>query len=637
MAQPRRRWPSALLLLGLTGVGPPGESVAQSSQPTFQIDALGRAQAQTLEPVLDTTTRSSQDPVHLIADVDSLPLTGLRRSGVLSLADQLGTLPGIELSGNGGPGASTGIFLRGASAGQTLTLIDGFRVSSVSLGQPVYESLPFGLTERLQVLRGPASGLYGADAIGGVIQLFTPMARPGRSLSGEAALGTAGTRLLGGSVAGGNDSVTGGIELNDDRSDGFDAQRPGSVGHDDDEDGYHRRGVLVHATAQLSAASQVRSVFLRNEIDSDVDDGDFADARMLKRTELIGLTSDTVLADASRLTLKAGRTTDSVDSRSRLATLIEGTQDQFSAALVRPVAPGVQTRLSYDRLSQDVMAQGYSPDAESRTTSSLGISLSGREGPHIVQLSLRRDRSNQYDEQTNGTFAYGYVLASGTRLGGAYATGFRAPGFNDLYLPGYGRADLRPEESRNLELGAYWDQRTPTHPAGWQGKLVLFRHQIDDLIVFSPECPDPDPQYASGCADNVNRARIQGVSLSLGTRTGALTWLIHADWLDPIDQTLDKRLARRARQQLGATAAWQRDALTISASFKAVGDRYDDSSNTVRLGGYATANLSAHYAFGPSFKAFINVVNVADRDYSTAAGFRSPPRTVLVGVRYDTP
>lgn len=605
--------------------------VAAQNTPSDQTGA-----GEVLAPIVVTATRTPQASVNLISDVDSLPIEAVRSSGALSLGDLLGTLGGAELVQNGGPAANTSVFLRGATTSQSLFLIDGFRVSSASLGSPSYGSAPFGMASRLEILRGPASGLYGADAMGGVIQLFTPTARKGLHYEGDAAFGSLATRQLAAGISGGSAAVTAGLKLSRDTSDGFNARREGSFGFNPDEDGYERDGVLAHLAAQVSPETELRGVYLRTDADSEFDDGAFDGAIVHSQTEVLGFTSESRLAGGSVFLFKLGRTRDNSDSRSSFPSRFETTQDQLRVAVTSTVAPSTELQISYERLNQEVQTSSYTAgSASERKTDSYGVSLTGRENEHIVQLSLRRDNSNQFEEQTNGTFSYGYMLSAALRVGGAYSTGFRAPSFNDLYFPGYGRSGIKPETARNFEIGAYWDQRSAQNPAGWQGKAVFFENRFKDLIVFAPVCPDNDPQYAFGCADNVNRARIRGLGFSLGRRQGGLVWSVNADWLDPQDTTLDKRLARRATHQLSAKVAYAWQKFSVSSVFKAAGDRYDDAQNTVRLGGYATTDLRVSYQFNKHTSTYLNLINAADKDYSTAGGYYSQPRTLMLGFRYQ--
>lgn len=589
-----------------------------------------------LGPIVVTATRTPQSAVNLISDIDSLPTTGLRASGALSTADLLGTISGVDLTTNGGPGSTTSLFLRGASSGQTLVLIDGFRVGSASLGSPSYEALPFGLTNRVEVMRGPASGLYGADAIGGVIQLFTPTAKQGLSYGGDLALGSLGTRHANLKISGGSGALTAGLQVSNDKSDGFNAKRPGSFGFNADDDGYEREGLLGHVTAQFGVGSSLRGVFLRNEVDTEFDDGAFEDARVKTRTELFGITNDNALADGSILTFKFGRTKDRSVAKANFASQFETQQDQFRASYTKPVAKGTEFQLSYERLDQEVTTASYAPViSPSRETESYGTAITGRENQHILQLSFRIDKSDQYSEQKNGTFSYGYLLNEGLRVGGSYATGFRAPSFNDLYFPGFGRLSIKPETSKNLELGAYWGQRSTDSKQGWYGRAVVFQNKVTDLITFAPVCPDNDPQFGFGCADNVNKATIRGLGFSLGNQLGGFAWRVNADFLDPKDKTLGTQLARRAKRQLTANIEYKWTQFSVSTSLRASGARFDDQQNTTRLGGFVTANLNAAYALSSRAQLFANVVNLADKDYSTAAGFNSQPRTLMVGVRFD--
>ena len=381
----------------------------------------------------------------------------------------------------------------------------------------------------------------------------------------------------------------------------------------------------------------MRGVFLRNELDTEFDNGAFEGARIKSRTELLGLTNDNALADGSVLTFKFGRSTDTSDTTSNFASRFETQQDQLRAAYTKPVAAGTEFQLSYERLDQEVTTESYAPvESPTRETESYGAAITGRENQHILQLSFRIDKNDQYGEQKNGTFSYGYLLSEGLRLGGSYATGFRAPSFNDLYFPGFGRLSIKPETSKNIELGAYWDQRKQGSSQGWYGRAVVFQNRVRDLITFAPVCPDNDPQFAFGCADNVNQATIRGLGFSLGNQMGGFIWRLNADFLDPKDKTLGTQLPRRAKRQLTAKVEYKWTQFSLATSIRASGARFDDQLNTTRLGGFVTANLNAAYAFSSRVKVFANVINLADKDYSTAAGFNSQPRTIMVGVRFDS-
>ena len=588
----------------------------------------------TLPTVVVTATATPKPVVDLVSDVESVDV-GRARSGVAGAAGTLGMFAGIDLTSNGGPGSTATVLLRGASAAQSLLLVDGFRVSSVSLGQPTFEAVPLLFSDRLEILRGPASGLYGSDAIGGVIQLLTPRSDEREGPALEAAAGGLGTRRLLAGYAGGA-RVTGQIRLSRESSDGFNATRPGSFSFNEDRDGFSRNGVLASVAATAAGGTNWRALVLQNEVDTDFDDGAFAGARVLSRVQLAGVTLEHEPRAGENWRLRVGRSTDRSETLGSFPGTYDSTQDQFSLSHTRALGPGVEMRLGFESLRESLEASTFgAAGAPSRRTHGLTLSLSGREGNHIVQLSVRRDDSDQFDTQTNGTFAYGYVLGGGWRLGGAASTGFRAPSFNDLYFPGYGRAAIRPEEATSVELGAYLD--TPAEAAGdgrWRAKAVFYRNHVRDLIVYAPVCPDPDPQYAFGCADNVNRARLSGLSLSLARERGPWQWRVAADFADPKDRTLDRLLPRRARRQMSAALRWSNHRWRFGAVAKLVGERFDDPANTTRLAGYGLLDLTAAAVLGRDWEAFVEVSNVADRDYTTAAGYAQQGRVVMAGVRY---
>lgn len=619
-----------------------------------------------LPGIVVTATRSPEPVVNLMTDIDTLDSDESRRA--LSMTQLLRFAGGLQVTTNGGPAATSGVLIRGGNAGHTLTLIEGFRVSSASLGQTTFEGLPLVPISRIEVLRGPASALYGADALAGVVQLFAPSASPGGlQLSGQAAAGQENTQQVSGGLSGGTEALSGGLILSRDRSDGFNATTPDNFGFNPDRDGYRRDGALAHFDARLSGGSHLRGIAMQNRLVSDFDDGAFNNARVDQRTELIGLKGSHELDSATELGFKLGQSSDESAVFSSFPGRFRSRLLQYGVSGTRRLNSDTQLQLLVERLEEKVVSTSYDDSAAGkRTTNSIGLVALTSEGPHLLQAGVRLDDSSQYAAQTNYSIAYGYRLGGGLRAGGSFATGFHAPGFNDLYFPNYGRNVIRPETSRSAELGLYWRQQlAAASPAssvsragrraaapvgggaeggqgGWHGKAVLFQSRVRDLISFASVCPDPDPQYAFGCADNVDRARISGLSLGIGQsvmspaerRSTGLDWYLNLDFLDPRNEISDTRLARRATRQVTAGAAYGVGDVMVGADLLAANRRFDDAANRQALGGYLVLNLRAAYQLGAGWQAFATVDNAGDRRYATAFGYAPQGRLVMLGVRY---
>jgi vitamin B12 transporter len=616
--------------------------------------------AATMPGIVVTATRSPEPAADLVADVTVLEGDLARRAP--ALPQLLRFAGGVQTTVNGGPAGTSGVLIRGGSTGHTLTLFEGFRVSSASLGHTTFEGLPIAHVDRVEILRGPASALYGADALAGVVQLFAPTARPGLHSEAEVAIGQEDTRRLAAGLAGGSDTVTAGVRVSGDRSAGFNATTPGNFAFNPDRDGYEREAVSAHVDARLATGTRLRAIALHGRLRADFDDGAFAGARTDQRTELVGLVGSHAMDDATDIGLRLGQTVDRSDTRATFPGNFRSRQRQYGVDATRRIATGHRLKLLLERLEEKVTSGAYDGDqSPRRTTDSVGLVYLGEAGRHRLQASLRRDHSDQYGGETSYTLAYGYQLARGLRAGASHATGFHAPGFNDLYFPNYGRPSIRPERSRSSEAGLYWNAAArpldaftlgasrddgASSETGWHAKAVVFESRVSDLIAFAAICPDPDPRFSFGCADNVDRARIRGLGLALGrdlliprddgSGTGAgLAWSLGLDFLDPRNLATNGLLARRAKRQLTAGIAWGVGEFTLGADLLVLSERYDDAANTRRLGGYALIDLRAAWRFAPGWQAYATVANVADRDYATAADYAQQGRLVMLGARYQ--
>src|SRR5690348_555532 len=173
-----------------------------------------------LDPIVVTATRSPQRLSTLLADVTVIGADEIARAGQSGLTELLSRQPGIEISANGGPASTSAVFLRGANNAQTLVLIDGVRVASSTNGAAAYEAIPVDQIDRIEILRGPASSLYGSDAIGGVIQIFTKRGEPGARFNASAGYGSYDTSKLAAGVAGGTGPWAYALQLGAGRSSG---------------------------------------------------------------------------------------------------------------------------------------------------------------------------------------------------------------------------------------------------------------------------------------------------------------------------------------------------------------------------------------------------------------------------------
>lgn len=581
--------------------------------------------AQPLGPVTVTATRTPRELADVVSDVSIVDAERLRGAGQSSLADVLRLEPGVQATANGGPASNTALFLRGANSGQSLLLIEGFRMSSSTVGAPTFEGMPAMDFARAEVLRGPASSLYGADAMGGVVQLFLPRGTGAASAWAQAGLGSWRTTQLAAGASGAGERGDVAVSVGRMRSAGYDATTPDNAFHHPDRDAWERRHATFNGNLRVAPGHEVGVVLLEQHLSTAFDDGPFDDARNQLLNRLVGVRSSHALGRDATLRLRAGDAIDSNRSVSTFPGTFRTRLRQFGADVDATLGRVLTLSFGAERLDERVATSEY--DAGGRRTDALRVLAIADLGAHVVQANARVDRNSQFGTHWTGGLGYGWRFAPGWRWTASAATGFKSPGFNDLYFPFYGRPTIRPETSRGIETGLV------RQDADTRARLVLFRSDVDDLIVFASRCPDPDPSFTFGCADNVNRARLQGASASYTVRRGASALTANVDWLDARDITLDRRLPRRAARTASFVLEHRLAQAHVALEWLVSGPRYDDVQNTVRLGGYALLNLRAEWPASRQLTWFARANNVFDRRYETAATFVTPRANVFAGLR----
>jgi vitamin B12 transporter len=584
--------------------------------------------ATTLDPVAVTASRNPQPIADLLADLTVIGTDEIQRSGAQSLTELLQRQPGVEITMNGGPGSTSGAFLRGANRGQTLVLIDGLRVGSSSVGATSLEAIPLDQIERIEILRGPASSLYGADAIGGVIQVFTKQAEGSTFVpSAAAGYGTYDTRNANAGLRGALGPLRFSVQAGGTRSSGYNAiVNPDNFSYNGDTDGYATENMGLNAVLPWAAGQEVAVQYFRNRLNTQFDGGPSFDDRTITTLEAWSATSRNKLGERWLSILTAGEGSD--DSVSQTAygdSPFKTTQRQFTWQNDVTLPLGSLTVILERREEHLATDAGFAV-TDRNTNSATGV-YQLRYDAFALQANLRRDNSSQYGGETTGGVALGYRISPAWRVTAGYSTGFKAPSFNDLYYPLFSNPNLLPETARNTEVGAYW-----TAAAGavrWEARAIGYYNQVDDLIVF--QC-DADFNCQP---NNVDRATLKGVTLGLDLSWRDTRVKASLDLQDPENDANGALLPRRARQHGAVQVLQQLGPVQLCVEFVASSLRYDDAANLVKMGGYGIVNLTADWPFAKGWSLLVRGNNVFDKNYQLAADYSTGGATVFAGLRWQ--
>ena len=594
------------------------------------------AESTQLAPVVVTATRFSQPLAEALSDVRVIDADTIRRAGAATLTELLQAHAGVEISANGGPGQTSAVYLRGSNANHVLVLVDGVRINSATAGTTALENLPLAQIERIEVVRGAASSLYGADAIGGVIQIFTR-----RGERTELRLGVGGNATRDVSVGVGRvfgatqvDLQTGYRETR-----AFSASNTGAgAGVFNVDDDRYRNSNLNGAVSHAWASGH--SLTLRGLVSvgrTQFDSGAASDDASRQRLGSLALECRDRLSEQWSSLVRLARGTDDTRISGSFPSRFRTDQDQLAwqndvKALGGQLASGVEWRR--ERVDADT---AYTQT--SRHAGAVFASYGGAIDAHSGQLSLRHDRDSQFGGHTTGNLGYGYQLAPAWRLSAGAGTAFKAPTFADLYFPstdfgspGFpfvfaGNPTLRPERSRNVEAGVRFED------GGARAGLVLFRNRIRDLIVSGPLPSDASVNSLI----NLESARIDGATLSGAFSTA--DWRVGAELThqQAIDTRTRERLLRRARNHATASAEWTPGDWRAGIEWLGSGAREDIdfvSFSRTTLGGYGLVRLHAGYRVTPELSVSARLNNAADKGYELVRGFNTPGRNLFVALEY---
>ncbi|TXJ00643.1 MAG: TonB-dependent receptor [Aquabacterium sp.] len=581
-----------------------------------------------VSPVVVTATRQAVGVTELLSDVTVIERAELDQAGASTIEEVLSRQPGIQFASNGGPGALSSVFIRGTNSSHVVLLIDGMRAGSVTAGGVSWWRVPVSQIERIEIVRGPVSSLYGSDAIGGVIQIFTRGGQGPLSVTADAGVGSQGTAALNAGLSGSQAGWRYALNVGRFRTSGINVKPTSPSPMDADRDGFSSKSVTGRLSYELAKGHELGFSYFRSEGENQYDGYGYADVDHRNQTRVSSVSAflNNRLSANWSSQLRLSRSTDDAGEYAGATQSSRVHSSQTQLSWQNDVHTQVGTfLLGAERLEDDVDASSTYVET-SRAMNSLLAGWRGTYRAHSLQANVRHDDSTQFGDQNTGSLAYGYRFNPQWRLSATYGTGFKAPTFNDLYFPlecyGLdcygGNPALQPETSRNRETTLHFEQQ------GHHVSLTWYLNQVDNLIVWG------------NTPENVAKARLEGLTL---TYAGQLAgWNVQAsyDYLDAKDQDTGERLAKRARHHaavsLGRRVGPWEGRLEWQGSDRRV--EYPYMSPAVKLSGYSLAHVYGAYHLNAEWSVFARVNNLFNRAHELTKGYATPGINTFIGVRY---
>lgn len=586
--------------------------------------------------VLVTATRTPVPLADTLASASVITREEIEALQPLDLVDVFSLSPGLDISRSGGPGSAASLFTRGTASGHTLILVDGQRINSATLGSANFEFLNPEQIERIEIVRGTHSALYGSDAIGGVIQIFTRGGSGSEAHYVKAGVGSHDMYEVAAGTNGSSGNWRYGLNMSYLETDGID-NLVDDAGFNSDADGYRNKSVNGSIGYRFDNGADVRFSYLesdnRNEHDSAFEPG--SQPYTTTRVSNANLRGRLPVTDIWTSTLSLGWAKDDSnnydDTTGLLDSAFQTEREQLFWQNDFAVAEGHIVTVGYDYYEDELKSTSdfvdrHGDPVESRDNKAVLAEYQGDFEHFDVVLGAREDDNEAFGDHTTNNATLGLDLGARHQLVLGRSEGFKAPTFNDLYWPGdaftAGNPDLDPEESVNYELSVRgrYDR--------WHWTLTYFDNEVENLINWAP---GEDFVWRP---TNVDDAEITGAEFIAGADVA--DWTIDASYtyVEARDRATDNLIPNRARSNLVVNVERPLGDWNLGLSLKAQDKRFADAANDESLSGYATLGARVAWQLTPALKASLKVDNLFDRDYQLNDGYNQDGRNWQLSMTY---
>lgn len=588
-------------------------------------------QAQTLhDEVIVTANRMVLTADKAISSVVVFTEQDIKRSQARSLSGFLRGTSGLTVSTSGGRGSLISMFIRGTNSDHVLVLVDGMKVGSATTGTASFDSYPLSQIERIEIVKGPRSSLYGSEAIGGIVQIFTKKGSDKTQYNASASFGTQGSHSMSADVSGRFGKLTYAVGISGEKTQGYDScdgaaatQFGGCFVDEPDNDGYENLAGNLNLGFEISQDTKAKFLATDNDEELEFDGG--SQNRSEKRISVYGVGVSSNLSDYWSVDFNAAQSKDLSDNYKddTFSTTFDTTRDSVSLFNDVQVDDHHNVLFGVDYLNDDVESTtAYAETA--RQNFGYVVQTFSEVGEHDVELSARYDDNEQFGDSKTGSIGYGFQASNTLRFTVAYGTAFKAPSFNELYFPGFSNPNLDPERSHSTELGIRWEDES----VRWSA--AVYNTEIKNLIAFD----------SSFIPVNVSRAKLRGIDVRVdkefSAQFGASLDLGLVRTQDASGGPNDGNdLNRRPQSSAKVSVYYDEASWKHTGEFLVASGSYDDLSNTNRLDAYRVLNLRTEYAFNSQWSLGASLENAFDTHYETARFYNAPERLAMLTLSYQ--
>ena len=530
-----------------------------------------------------------------------------------SIFDLLSTVSSIDVASNGGRGQKSSIFMRGTNSDHVLVLVDGIRISSATSGGTSLNTISPEMIERIEIVQGARAALWGSDAIGGVIQIFT------RQLAGDemfagASFGSDNFRKYKAGIGFNHGNGQTSISVSREESDGFDVKE----GTETDDDGYEFTSLAIRGQQQVNKQFSVDWLLSSDQGDYE-HDGFYNGSDVKTHAWLVRANySSNFNGIKNQTVMHFGQNRDYLDSLSDgvSKSIFETRRNQYSVVNSSQFSDNFQVNVGLDHYQDDVSnsTTGYQ-QAERDTTGVFAHALL-KNNSWAYEATVRYDRVEDIDSENTFNAGISYKLNDDSRIVASYGTGFKAPTFNDLYYPGSGNPLLKSERSDTAEI--FWENTFSDTTT----QLNFYHSNVDELIAWD-----------GSKSINIEEVEINGAEFSAKYAGFGGTHDFNISYTDAEDQATNKQLVRRAKEKLNYKYVTTLANADIYAEYQFVGERKDRGD--VKLGAYQLVNLGLNFPLSERFSVTARVTNLLDKAYQTANTYNTQERAFYLGVNFQ--